>query len=117
LNEKRFKVSKEEYLLLQQAKQRDTELGKEQRVYDRDWQLKLNEVKIKQFERQIINKKAQISSKQIIEKHDGFIGDKKPEYWLQNEIDQIELEIEKLQDSNKKIKQEQEKDIEVRKDG
>ncbi|MHA1827937.1 MAG: hypothetical protein ACTSX6_04735 [Candidatus Heimdallarchaeaceae archaeon] len=107
---KTFKIDKDEFALLQRAKAREGELAKEQRIYDRKNQLELNKIRIIQHNRQISDKKAQIETGNLRETHEGFKDGVKPVYWLENEIDEIEHQIDILKDSIKKLEEEQKKD-------
>lgn len=107
-----FHITKDDNILLNQAKRRESELGKEQRIYDRTVKLKRNEIQIENIKRAIEDKKRQITENDYTEKTDLFIDEKKPAYLLKNEIDMMAQQNWELEDSNQKMKEEQEKDEE-----
>ena len=108
VKEEKFEVSKEEFDMLQVEKYRATDLAKEQTAHNQEWQLKQTAMQIKNLEREVTYKKAQISAKELKEKSDVYLSGKKPEFFLQNEIDEITLQIDKLRDTEKNIKHQQE---------
>lgn len=110
MNRESFKVGKEEYLAFKAYQDRQTKFGKEQLKYQRDMALRTNDMRISQLKAEIAYKEDQILSQELTESHDGYIDKKKPIFFLKNEILQLNLEIFKLEDSNKKLKEEQEKD-------
>ncbi len=120
----RFKVNKEEFLFLQKIKNlkakgiseedilqldRSKEITKENMQRQRLQTIKLNKVKIKQFQRMIDYKKEQIKNKEFVEKSEAFVNGKKPEFMLQNEIEEIETLIENLEELNKTTQEEHDK--------
>lgn len=102
---KSFKVDKNEKRLLNQAKAREVALSKEQIAYNKAWEIKRSELKIKQLNRQVVHRQAQIENKMIVEKHESFVDGKIPAHLLLNAIDQDKLHIEQLEDTIKKLKE------------
>lgn len=101
--EKRFRVTKEEFLALQQLKAQQSDIAKKQNQYNQTVQMENNEVQIKCKEREIKFKKDELSSGKIIEKHLEFTDDKKPKHMIQGEIDILTQQIKELKRQNKLI--------------
>lgn len=110
MDEKRMKVSADEYKLLQKAKMRESEVFKDQLRRERESGIKALELRIKIRKRELASKRVQIESKNVIEKHPEFEDGKKPVYLLENEADEILMEIEGFQQQIKDIKEEMKKD-------
>ena len=108
MDEKRFKVTKEEYMLLQKTK-KGLELSEEQIERGRRENLELNEMRIKQFNRMIQFKRDQIKNQKQLEAHADFADNKKPFFMLENEIDQLSIEIKKCNENIKNTKEEDDK--------
>ena len=103
-NRKSFKVSEEEYKLLQRSKSISTEDKQKQREIT----IRKYAVKIKQFGRMKKDKEIQVENKNYTEKSDTFVNGKKPEFLLLNEIDELEEQIVDLSDADKALKEEYE---------
>lgn len=101
-----FFLPQEEYSTLKSAKIREDSLNKENMQYQRKVQFKRNEVKIKQIEREIKFKKTQIENQEWQESSENFVMKAKPEFYLQNEIDEIEIRMDELKEQNKTINEE-----------
>ena len=101
-----FLLPREEYSTLKSAKIREDSLNKENMQYQRKVQFKRNEVKIKQIEREIKFKKTQIENQEWQESSENFVMKAKPEFYLQNEIDEIEIRMDELKEQNKTINEE-----------
>ncbi len=64
----------------------------------------------KHYERSIAHKRQQIEDKTSVEKHEGYIGDIKPLFMLENEIEVLEANIEQLDEVTKSAQEEYDKD-------
>lgn len=105
---KTFKVSKEDYMMLSRIKS----ISKESKQYERLRTIKQYEMRIEGMKREILYKKGQISSGESNEKVEVYLDGKKPLWYLQNDVDQLEFEIVGLKDAIVKIKKEYEADLE-----
>lgn len=103
---KENKVSDEDFALLQRIKGVTPEIKQKNRLET----IKGNTRRIKHFKRTIEHKKLQITDKTSVEKHEGYIGDIKPLFMLENEIEELEAQIEQLKEINKLTKEEYDKD-------
>ena len=110
-----YSITEEEKKFLDSAKAKNTELYKEQLIYQRDRAIKQSNLQIKQKERAIKFKQGQINNNESLENHSEFKGGLKPLFYLENDIENIRFEIETLKDSIVKLKEEQEKDVRERK--
>ena len=108
-----FLLPKEEYSTLKSAKLRENSLNKENMQHQRIIQLKRNEVKINQMQREIDFKNKQVKDQEWQESSENFVMKAKPEFYLQNEIDEITLHMEELKEQNKAINEEIDKDKNV----
>ena len=109
-NRNSFKVDKADYLLLQKAKAQEAKIGKEQMELDRKFTIENLEMQIMQAKRLLNHKNMQIKGEiPVIEVHEGYKDKLKPQFWLQNEADNIELEIKKKEEHLKNVKEELEK--------
>jgi len=87
------KISRQDKLLLDQAKRRDTKLEKENRVAQRESEIGFSRIKIRNMERVVEHKQGQIQSGELSEVCKDFIDERKPVFWLENEIDEIQFRI------------------------
>ena len=108
------KVTEEEYKLLLKYKNKEEELYKEQLEYNREFSLKMNNLRLKQKEREKEFKESELKGG-IIEKHPDFKNDTKPKFFIENDIDQLDLEIWQIKDSIKKIEEKKAEDDETKK--
>lgn len=90
------------------AKLREQDLSKENMSYQRKVQLRRNKTMIEQCKRERDFKQGQIDKKELVESHEGYKEKIKPVFFLQNEIDQINLKIEELMEQNENIEKEME---------
>ena len=104
-----FLLPKEEYSTLKSAKLRETQQNKEQMQYQRKTQLARNNLKIKQWKREVEFKETEIKDKKLLETHEGFVDKVKPSFFLQNEIDDLNQKISELEEQNKYIEEERDK--------
>ena len=100
-----FKVNEEDYKLLQRIKAVTLEDKQNLRLEN----IEINKRKINQFKRLIKHKEDQIYKKESLEKHEGYLDDKKPLFMLQNEIEEIQAQINQLERANKNSKEEYDK--------
>ena len=108
---KSYRITPEEHKLLVAAKARQSDLMKEQSEQDRKYGLEIAEMRLRQFNRQLTHKELQVSGKiPLCEASDLFFDKKKPAYCVENEIEEIKLNIKKIQDSIKNMKEEQAKE-------
>ena len=110
-NPRKFRVTEEEYNILQLAKVRDSTLYKDQIIYERDRQIKLKKLRILQKEREINFKKAEMSNGESLEYHQNYINNKKPLFHIENDIEEIQLEIEELLRQIKEMEKLQEENV------
>ena len=103
---KRFKVDEDEYKQILRLRQ----IKKEDKQRNRRETIKINDRKIKYAEREILHKRGQIGKNVCVEKHDGYLGDLKPLFMLECDIEEITAQIEQLKEVNKAIKEEYDKD-------
>ena len=108
---KYYKLTAEEFKQFQEFKKRQEALDNENTKYSRKVSLTRNELKIKQMKREIKFKEIQLNSDNLMEKHDGFLDYAKPKFFLQNEIDETTQKISELEEQNKLLKEEMEKDV------
>ncbi len=106
MKEKKYEVDAKDYAILQTIKA----MSKEDKQRTRLESIKINNMKIKQKEREVEYKQVQLKNKEPLEKHDGFIDGKKPLFMLESDIDLIQYDINQLKESNKVIKEEYDKD-------
>ena len=71
--------------------------------------IKINTRRIKHYKRSIANKQEQIDKKKPIEKEEAYIGEIKPFFMLQNELEEIAANIEQLEEINKLAQEEYDK--------
>ena len=107
---KRFKVTKEEYAMIQRAKLKENEQIKEQIAFERDYNKKKFEFNIKAREREIAWKEDQLKKGHIIEFDENTTDKKKPAFALQNEIDHLALEVDREKKLLAKLEEEMRKD-------
>ena len=93
-NRKSFRVDKEQYKKIQVMENTTPEMLKKQR----EQTIATNELRVRQFQRMIEDKKDQIETKIYREKSENYIDGAKPDFILQNEIEDIEAHIEGLKD-------------------
>jgi len=103
---KSFKVSEEEYKMLQRIQNISTE----EKQHQRQVTLRKYNIKMKQFQRMIDDKKVQLKAGIFTEKTDSFVSGKKPEFMLLNEIDEIEEQLIDLREANDTLIEEYDKD-------
>lgn len=108
--EKRFKVSKEEYQLLQLAKVKNEDVYKKNMEKTREWELKNQQIRLNQIRREINFKEKQLKDGKILEIHADFVDGKKPDFFIVNDIENLEFEIEKIEEAMKNIKEAQDAD-------
>ena len=99
-------ISGEDFALLQRIKGLTPGAKQKNRLET----IKGNTRRIKHFGRSIIHKKQQIKDETCVEKHEGYIGDIKPLFMLDNEIEEINAQIEQLKEINKATQEEYDKD-------
>ena len=102
-----FLLPKDEASIFKSAKLREQDLNKENMEYQRKVQLRRNEMQLRQLEREKEFKQEQISKKILLETHEGFTKKIKPAYFLENEIDMIDVKIYELREQNENIEKEQ----------
>ena len=103
---KSFPVTEEEYKYLQRMKN----ITKEDKQNNRLETIKINEMKIKHQQRVIDFKKGQIENKTSLEKEEAYLDNIKPFYMLQNEIEILENQNQQLEEINKSIQEEYDKE-------
>ena len=89
---KPFRVSLEDYKLLEQAKLKETKLYKEQAKRIREKQADHLKSQIVQKKRDIAFKKVELKT-EVVEKHPDFVDGLKPKFFIENDIDELELYI------------------------
>ena len=119
------KVSEQEYKLVQQIRNlkekgftddeilqldRNKEVTQENKQKLRISVIRKNDLKIIQYERMITDKLDQIHKKDYREKSESFFDDKKPEFMLLNEIDELTELMEDIKETNKITQEEHDKD-------
>ena len=104
-----FLLPKEEYSTLKSAKIRESALNKENTQYQRRTQLARNNLKIRQWKREVDFKEKQLDKKELLETHEGFKEKVKPFFYLENEIDDLKQKISEVEEQNKYIIEEIEK--------
>lgn len=109
---KSFHITADEKLKLDHAKLRESKLYKEQLQYQRERQIRISELRIKQLTREIQHKKDQIAAGKSLEINPNFLDNTKPVCFLESDIEMLQFEIETQEDSIKKMKEEQAKDKE-----
>ena len=109
---KTFRISKEEYQFLLDAKKHEAKRSKEQLQYDRKQSLLVNQLRIKQKEREQEFRWKQIQSTEPLEKSDVMLDGKKPIFMVHNDYDQVNLELENLKMNIKLLEEEIKKDEE-----
>ncbi len=126
MSENRFKVSKEEYELINVMKrftkddfnllstikendftlkdvkdlERTRTITNENKQRNRLDTIKNNNLMIKQQERAIEYKQGQVDKKESLEKEEKYIDNKKPIYMITNEIEQIQAHVKQLKEVN-----------------
>ena len=125
MRNKPFKVNEQEYQLIQQIRNlkekgftdedilqldRNKEISKENMQKMRLETIKMQEMAIRQKEREIKYKKDQLYKKESLEKHDDFFDGKKPLFMLESDIEKIEYEIRGIKESIKTIQEESDKE-------
>ncbi len=126
MSENRFKVSKEEYELINVMKrftkddfnllstikendftlkdvkdlERTRTITNENKQRNRLDTIKNNNLMIRQQERAIEYKQGQVDKKESLEKEEKYIDGKKPIYMITNEIEQIQAHVEQLKEVN-----------------
>lgn len=93
-NRKSFKVTEEEYKQLQALKSTSPEDKKRNQVKT----IKNTRIRITQMERERDFKKSQVEGKKSEEKHENYADGLKPLWFIQNEIDYINMQIEELKE-------------------
>ena len=99
---KEIKISEEDFKILQRVKETNPE--DKQRI--RLETIKANKRRVIQFGRMIKDKKEQIKDKIYKEKSETYIDGAKPDFILQNEVEDIESHIEQLKEVTKKTQEE-----------
>ena len=89
---------------------RNKEISKENLQKMRIDTIKQNKGQITHFGRSIEHKKQQLKDQTSVEKHEGYIGDIKPLFMLENEIEVLEANIEQFKEVNKSAQEEYDKD-------
>ena len=108
--EKKIRIDAMDYALLQEAKKKKAGLDKENMKFTRLQSIEINELRIKQHQRAKAFKEDQVNKGVSLEKHTEFLDDKKPIFYLENEIAEFDLQINRLLDQNKRIQEEMDKD-------
>ena len=104
--EKKHTVSEEDYKFLQRMKV----ISKEDKQRLRLLSIESNNRKIIQKQREIDFKRDQIENGVSLEKHTDFVDEKKPLWYLENEKETIEAQIEQLEEEKKYAKEEYDKE-------
>lgn len=104
-NRKSFRVTEEEYKQIQHQK----EINIENLQKDREIGIKTNKMRIIQMTRELEYRKDQIKKEVSLEKHEDFVDGKKPLFFIQNEIDNAQMNLERLTESTKELEEEYEK--------
>ncbi len=119
-----FKVNESEFNLIQQIRNlkakgftdedilqldRNKEINKENIQKARKETIEINTRRNKHYRRSIEHKKQQMTDKTSVEKHEGYIGDIKPLFMLENEIEEIEANIKQNEEINKLAQEEYDK--------
>ena len=122
---KELKVNEQEFKLVQQIRNlkekgftdddilqldRNKEIGKENMQKMRLDTIEMQEMRIKQQQREVKYKQEQLDKKESLEKHDDFFDGKKPLFMLESDIEKIEYEIKQSKEGIKSIKEEYEQD-------
>ncbi len=89
---------------------RNKEINKESMQKMRSETIKGNIRTIKHYGRSIAHKRQQLKDETSVEKHEGYIGDIKPLFMLDNEIEVLEANIGQLEEVNKAAQEEYDKD-------
>ncbi len=125
MKEDKIKVTEEEFNLIKQIRNlkekgftdedilqldRNKEISKENIQKMRLETIKGKTQRIKHFKRTIEHKKQQITDNTSVEKHEGYIGEIKPLFMLENESEILEASIGKLEEINKLAQEEYDKD-------
>lgn len=120
-----FKVNEQEFKLVQQIRNlkekgftdedilqldRSKEINKESMQKTRLETIKVNTRRIKQVRRDIEYKQLQIKKGESLEKDDRYVDGKKPLFILENDIEETEANIEQIEEQNKIIQEEHDKD-------
>jgi len=100
-----FKVDEEDYKLLQNMKAID----KENTQKNRQITMRKNQTQISHYTRMVTDKQDQIAKKDYREKSNDFVSGLKPQFMLENEIDELNGLIADIVDTDKAIKEEYEK--------
>jgi len=101
-----FKVSEEDYKLVQRLKT----IHKEDKQYNRLRSIEFNGLMIKRKEREIVFKQNQLQDGISLEKKEEFVDGKKPLFMLESDIESIEHDIKGLRDITKAAQEEYDKD-------
>ena len=101
-NRKGFKVTEEEYKFLERMKA----ITKEDKQRNRLKTLKNNNNQITKLQRSIDARKEQIKDGMPLEKHELFLDGAKPLWYVQNDIDTDEVQIEELKEMNQAVQEE-----------
>ncbi len=107
MKEKKYEVDAKDYAILQTIKA----ISKEDKQRTRLESIKINNMKLKQKEREVKYKRRQLEKNEPLEKHEDFIDGKKPLFMLESDIDLIQYDINQLKESNKVIQEEYNKDV------
>lgn len=120
-----FKVSEQEYKLVQQIRNlkekgftdddilqldRSKEINKENMQKSRSDSIKLNKGRITHNNRAIKHKQSQIDKKESLEKEEAYLDNKKPLFMLENEIEVLTIQNEQFEESNKALQEGYDKD-------
>ena len=101
-----FVLPQEEATRLKSAKLREDGLNKENTEYQRKVNLRRNECQLRQLEREKTYKQAQINTQTMLETDERFIDKQKPAFYLNNEIDLIDVKIAEVQEQNENLRKE-----------
>lgn len=122
MSRKTRKISEEDFALLSVLKEKNInieelkeldrlrEIKLEDKQHARLETIKINNRRIKAFERLVKYKKDQIKSNVSLEKHEQSFDEKKPIFMLENEIEESEAQIEQFKELNKLTQEEYDKD-------
>ena len=93
VDEKRVKISADDNKVLLKAKLQETSLYKDQLKRNQQNELNHLEIKIVQKEREVAFKETELATGKITERHPDFVDDKKPEFFIRNDIDELNYSI------------------------
>ena len=97
------KVSEEDFKIIQELKKdpkliqkvnRQIELTKEQKQYERKNLMKYNNILIRIKRRELEFKRNQLKDKKCVEKHADFVSGVKPLFMLESDLEQIQYDID-----------------------